>query len=67
MLLLLITITLETTMTTVTGMKCACESCLCVVSTSDAVEKDGKYYCGEACANGHPDGKGCSHEGCSCG
>jgi Prokaryotic metallothionein. len=35
-------------MTTVTQMKCACESCLCVVSLSDAVMKDGKPYCGEA-------------------
>jgi hypothetical protein len=26
-------------MTTVTQMKCACESCLCVVDTSKAVEK----------------------------
>ncbi|MFE1748015.1 metallothionein [Coleofasciculus sp. H7-2] len=54
-------------MTTVTSMKCACESCLCVVSISEAVEKGGKYYCGEACANGHESGQGCSHQGCNCG
>ncbi len=54
-------------MTTVTEIKCACESCVCVVSTNEAVEKDGKSYCGEACANGHTEGKGCSHQGCSCG
>ncbi len=54
-------------MTTVTSMKCACESCLCVVSTSDAVEKDGKYYCSDACANHHPEGQGCHHHGCTCG
>jgi metallothionein len=54
-------------MTTVTSMKCACDSCLCVVSTSDAVEKDGKYFCSEACAHGHTTGQGCEHHGCNCG
>ncbi|GET36350.1 metallothionein [Microseira wollei] len=54
-------------MTTVTSMKCACESCVCVVSLSDAIEKNGKYYCSDACADGHPNGKGCEHHGCSCG
>jgi hypothetical protein len=53
-------------MTTVTEMKCACEPCLCVVSTDKAVEKDGKYYCSDACANAHPDGQGCGHKGCGC-
>ncbi|GEM_PF-140238 len=53
-------------MSTVTQMKCACESCLCVVSLSDAIQKDGKPYCGEACANGHPAGQGCGHTGCTC-
>jgi hypothetical protein len=24
-------------------------------------------YCSESCANGHTDGKGCSHKGCTCG
>lgn len=32
-------------MTTVTQMKCACDSCLCVVSVDEAVVKNGKYYC----------------------
>ncbi|MBW4492306.1 metallothionein [Kamptonema formosum] len=53
-------------MSTVTQMKCACESCLCVVSLEDAVQKEGKYYCGEACANGHPQGESCGHHGCEC-
>lgn len=53
-------------MATVTQMKCACESCLCVVELSDAIQKDGKYYCGEACANGHQNGAGCGHTGCEC-
>ncbi len=54
-------------MTTVTQMKCACEQCLCVVDTSSAVEKSGKYYCSQACADGHQNGeKGCGHTGCGC-
>jgi hypothetical protein len=53
-------------MVSVTFMKCACDSCLCVVSLEDAIEKNGKYYCCEACANGHMDEKGCGHQGCNC-
>ncbi|HAG82666.1 MAG TPA: metallothionein [Cyanobacteria bacterium UBA11162] len=53
-------------MTTVTDMKCACESCLCIVSTDSAVQKEGKYYCSQACADSHPDGQGCGHKGCEC-
>lgn len=53
-------------MATVTAMKCACEKCLCVVSLEDAVTKDGKNYCCEACANGHPNDKGCEQTGCGC-
>ena len=54
-------------MTTVTQMKCACESCLCVVSLADAVQKDNKPYCSQACADGHPEGSsGCGHTGCGC-
>ena len=54
-------------MTTVTQMKCACESCLCVVDIGSAIDKDGKHYCSDACANGHSDGStGCAHSGCNC-
>ncbi len=53
-------------MTTVTQMKCACESCLCIVDTSKAIQKDDQYYCSDACANGHPSGNGCGHAGCTC-
>lgn len=53
-------------MATVTQMKCACDSCLCVVEIGDAIQKDSKYYCGEACANGHQNGAGCGHAGCEC-
>ncbi len=53
-------------MTTVTQMQCACKDCLCVVALESAVVKDGKHYCSDACANGHPDGAGCGHKGCDC-
>ncbi len=53
-------------MTTVTQMKCACENCLCVVSLEDAIQKDDKAFCSEACADGHPNGSGCGHTGCGC-
>ncbi|MDJ0730489.1 MAG: metallothionein [Crocosphaera sp.] len=54
------------TSATVTQMKCACSSCVCIVSIGDAIQKGGKYYCSDACANGHPSGSGCSHQGCEC-
>jgi metallothionein len=54
-------------MTTVTSMKCACEACLCVVSLSSAIARNDKYYCSDACADGHPSGStGCGHPGCNC-
>jgi hypothetical protein len=53
-------------MTTTNQVKCDCESCECIVSLSDAILKDGKHYCGEACANQHPHGDGCGHPGCNC-
>lgn len=52
---------------TATQVKCACETCHCTVSESEAVQKDNKTYCSEACAQGHPDGAGCGHTGCDCG
>lgn len=54
-------------MTTVTAMKCACDQCLCVVSLEEAISKNGKYYCCEACANGHVNSQDCGNKGCSCG
>jgi len=53
-------------MATVTQMKCACESCLCIVDLSTALQKDDKHYCSEACASGHTTGAGCGHAGCGC-
>lgn len=43
-------------MVTVTQMKCACESCLCIVDLNSAIQKEGKSYCSQACADGHPQG-----------
>ncbi|MDJ0510654.1 MAG: metallothionein [Crocosphaera sp.] len=54
------------TAVTVNQMKCACSSCVCIVNISDAIQKEGKYYCSDACANGHSEGSGCSHHGCEC-
>jgi metallothionein len=52
---------------TVSQMKCACPSCLCIVSLSEAVTKGEKYYCSRECADGHPNGHGnCGHKGCDC-
>ncbi|WP_460201436.1 metallothionein [Scytonema sp. NUACC21] len=55
-------------MTTVTQMKCACDTCLCIVGISleDVIIKGEKYYCSEGCAEGHKTIQGCSHSGCSC-
>ncbi len=54
-------------MTVVTQMKCACDSCLCIVDISSAIQKNEQYYCSEGCANGHGEGtSGCGHAGCNC-
>ncbi|MGL5081962.1 MAG: metallothionein [Microcoleaceae cyanobacterium] len=54
-------------MSTATQLKCACQPCLCIVSLEQAIQKDGQYYCSDACASGHVDGsKGCGHTGCNC-
>ncbi|MBQ1478578.1 MULTISPECIES: metallothionein [Sphingomonas] len=47
-------------------VKCACNDCVCVVSTSNGVEADGRIFCGENCANHHQDSAGCDHAGCPC-
>lgn len=46
--------------------KCACQDCVCVVSLSKAVTRDGKAYCCDECADGHKDHAGCEHAGCTC-
>jgi metallothionein len=32
------------------AVKCACQSCQCVVLPEKAVDRDGKLYCSRACA-----------------
>jgi len=55
-------------MTTVAveSVKCACPDCVCVVKVSEAVKKNGRAYCCDECAAGHPNGAGCEHAGCPC-
>jgi len=53
-------------MATATQIKCACESCSCMVDEATGIKKNGQFYCSDACANGHPDGSGCGHHGCDC-
>ena len=57
---------LEAIMTTINQMKCACDSCLCVVDVSTAIQKENQYYCSDACADGHASASGCGHAGCNC-
>lgn len=53
-------------MADVTQQKCACADCVCIVDLNDAVKKDDRAYCSDACANGHQNGSGCGHKGCAC-
>ncbi|WP_290653662.1 metallothionein [Aquisalimonas sp.] len=53
-------------MTEVDRVKCACPDCVCVIPPEQAVKRDGKLYCGDACAKGHDSGSGCGHVGCKC-
>ena len=53
-------------MVTVTQQKCACADCVCIVNVQDAVKKNDRNYCSEACANAHPNGAGFDHTGCAC-
>lgn len=51
----------------VTEVKCACGTCVCVISIEGAVMKDGKAYCCEACANNHQNGEVCTQCQSVCG
>ncbi|MAF41557.1 MAG: metallothionein [Cyanobium sp. ARS6] len=44
---------------------CACEPCGCTVSPQTAVEKDGKLFCSQPCADGHAGGEQCCTS-CEC-
>ena len=53
-------------MVEVTQQKCACADCVCIVNINDAIKKDDRNYCSQACAEGHSSGAGCNHAGCAC-
>jgi hypothetical protein len=50
----------------ITMVKCACGDCVCVVKTDQAVTREERLYCSDACADHHKDGVGCQHAGCAC-
>lgn len=54
-------------MTTATQVNCACPNCVCTMDIKAAIKNEDKYYCSEACANGHQEGKSCENSGCGCG
>ncbi|WP_176511142.1 metallothionein [Pseudomonas faucium] len=45
--------------------RCACEHCSCTVG-ENAVMREGKAYCCEACASGHRGGEPCRMGNCTC-
>ncbi|WP_081009937.1 metallothionein [Pseudomonas sp. RHF3.3-3] len=46
--------------------RCACNHCSCTVG-ANAVIRDGKAYCCQACASGHPQHQPCCKGECKCG
>ncbi|ABI45975.1 Keratin, ultra high-sulfur matrix protein B [Synechococcus sp. CC9311] len=44
---------------------CACDPCSCAVSVESAVQKDGKVYCSQPCADGHSGSDECC-KSCDC-
>jgi len=46
--------------------RCACAHCSCTVD-ANALQRDGKAYCCEACASGHRQGEACRMQDCHCG
>ncbi|MEL6495775.1 MAG: metallothionein [Cyanobacteria bacterium J06623_7] len=53
-------------MASASSIKCGCDRCSCEISLEKAVQKNGKYYCCDACANGHQNDASCKMSGCSC-
>ena len=48
-------------------MQCECERhCTCEVEQQKGIERSGKQYCSDTCADNHPGGQGCGHQGCNC-
>ena len=48
-------------------VKCACDRCDCEISLESAIKKEDKFYCCEACANGHANDQSCKMSDCDCG
>jgi len=46
--------------------QCACSGCTCSCSADNAIERDGKRYCSQACADLHPNGQPCPSSSCHC-
>ncbi len=47
--------------------RCACAGCSCSLG-ANAVHREGRAFCCQACADGHPDGeKHCQDPHCHCG
>ncbi|EKT4475144.1 MULTISPECIES: metallothionein [Pseudomonas] len=46
--------------------RCACTHCSCTVD-ANALQRDSKAYCCEACASGHRKGEPCRMQDCHCG
>ena len=44
---------------------CACDPCGCSVNPETAVEKEGKIYCSQPCADGHAGEEQCCSS-CNC-
>jgi hypothetical protein len=51
---------------TVEMVKCACSDCICVISIDKAIQREGRIYCSDECAEHHKTGAGCHHAGCTC-
>jgi hypothetical protein len=46
--------------------QCACPGCTCSASSEHCIERDGKRYCCQACADLHPGGQPCPSSACHC-
>ncbi|QNI94118.1 metallothionein/ family 14 [Synechococcus sp. A15-127] len=49
----------------IANQECACEPCGCSVAQERSVEKDGKTYCSQPCADGHAGDEQCCSS-CDC-
>ncbi|MGU3540873.1 metallothionein [Methylobacterium sp. A54F] len=47
-------------------VKCACPDCVCVIAIDQAITREGRAFCCDACADGHAEHAGCDHAGCAC-